>query len=99
MKAGQSRQTVSPAAMLYATYPEIVRPRAGLSCAPEGDFRVKIGTLLGIVVFSLVAVAHLLRLLMGWQVSIDGWIAPMWSSVIGVLLPGSIAYLLWKESP
>ncbi len=85
--------------MLYETHPEMIRPGAVLSCAPEGDIEVKIGTLLGIVVFSLVAVAHLLRLLMGWQVTIDGWVAPMWSSVIGVLLPGTIAYLLWKESP
>ena len=59
---------------------------------------MKTGSLLGIIVFSLVAVAHLPRLLMGWQVTVDEWITPMWVSAIGVLLPGVIAYLLWKES-
>lgn len=59
---------------------------------------MKTGTLLAVVVFSLVAMAHLLRLLMGWEVTIDAWIVPMWVSVAGLLVPGVIAYLLWKES-
>lgn len=59
---------------------------------------MKTGSLLGIIVFSLVAIAHLLRLLLGWQATIDGWLAPMWTSVIGVLVPGGIAFMLWKES-
>ncbi len=54
--------------------------------------------ILSIALFSLVALTHLLRLIMGWAVTIDGWVAPMWTSVIGVLVPGSLAVMLWKET-
>lgn len=59
---------------------------------------MKIGSLLSIVLFSLVALVHLLRLVSGWEVIIDGWVAPMWSSALGVLIPGTLAFLLWKEA-
>ena len=42
-------------------------------------------------IFALVAVAHLVRLLAGWQVTIDGWEAPGWISVIGLLVPAALA--------
>lgn len=59
---------------------------------------MKIATLLSIVLFSLVAFAHLLRLLMGWQVSVEGWVAPMWISIIGTLVPAGLAISLWVEA-
>lgn len=59
---------------------------------------MKTGSLIGMSVFSLVAAAHLLRLVMGWHVSIEAWVVPMWVSAIGVMVPGYIAVLLWKES-
>lgn len=53
---------------------------------------------LSIGLFALVAFTHLLRLLLGWEVIIDGWTSPMWISVIGVLVPASLAVMLWKET-
>lgn len=53
---------------------------------------------LSIALFSLVALAHLLRMLMGWEVIIDSWVTPMWISAIGVLVPSSLAAMLWKEA-
>jgi len=53
---------------------------------------------LSIALFGLVALAHLLRLALGWEVTIDGWIAPMWVSIIGTLVPASLAVMLWKET-
>lgn len=59
---------------------------------------MKTGTLLAIVVFSLVALGHLYRLLSGTEVLLDDYLVPQWISVPGVLVPGLIAWLLWKES-
>ena len=59
---------------------------------------MKTGTLLAIIVFGLVAIAHVLRLVMGWAVTIDAWSVPMWVSAHGSLVPVSISFLLWKDS-
>ena len=59
---------------------------------------MKTGTLLAIIVFTIVAVAHLLRLFDGTQIVVGSTPIPMWVSVLGVLVPGLIAFLLWKES-
>jgi protein-S-isoprenylcysteine O-methyltransferase Ste14 len=59
---------------------------------------MKTGSLLAIIVFVLVAIAHLLRLVSGTDVVIGGNDIPQWISVVGVIVPGLIAWLLWKES-
>jgi hypothetical protein len=59
---------------------------------------MKTGTLLAIIVFTIVAVAHLLRLVDGTQIVVGNTIIPMWVSFVGVLVPGLIAFLLWKET-
>jgi hypothetical protein len=59
---------------------------------------MKTGTLLAIIVFIVVALAHLYRLVSGAELLLNGDIVPQWISVPGVLLPGLIAWLLWKES-
>lgn len=59
---------------------------------------MKTGSMLAIVLFSLVAVGHLLRLVAGINVTVGEWGVPQWISVFGVIVPGLVAYLLWKES-
>jgi hypothetical protein len=59
---------------------------------------MKIGSKLAIIVFSIVAVAHLMRLLLDINLTIGNWIAPLWVSGLGVVGPGLIAWLLWRES-
>ncbi len=49
-------------------------------------------------VFALVATAHLLRLVLRWDVVIAGVSVPLWVSVAGVVLPGGLALVLWRES-
>jgi hypothetical protein len=56
------------------------------------------GSLLAIIVFVLVAVAHLLRMVSGTVVVIGGVDIPQWVSALGVIIPGFIAWMLWKES-
>jgi Na+/H+ antiporter NhaA len=59
---------------------------------------MKTGTLLAIILFTLVAIGHLLRLIDGTEVVARGYVVPQWASVVGVVVPALIAWLLWKES-
>ncbi|MDX1381435.1 MAG: hypothetical protein R3233_09960 [Xanthomonadales bacterium] len=59
---------------------------------------MKTGTLLAIIVFVLVALAHLARLIDRTEILVGTMVLPLWASVLGVVVPGLIAWLLWKES-
>ena len=60
-------------------------------------YRMTTGSQLAITIFVIVALAHLLRLLLQLDVTIDEWLVPQWVSAPGVLVPGLIAWLLWRE--
>jgi hypothetical protein len=55
-------------------------------------------TTIGVVIFGLVALAHLLRLCLGWVVTINGATVPAWVSMPGFVLPAALALLIWRES-
>ena len=55
-------------------------------------------TMLAVLVFALVALAHLLRLVYGWEATINGAAVPMWASGLGLVVAGGLAVLLWRES-
>lgn len=59
---------------------------------------MKTGTLLAIILFTLVALAHAFRLIDGTEVFVDGWAVPQWVSIVAIVVPGFIGWLLWKES-
>jgi hypothetical protein len=42
--------------------------------------------------FLVVAVAHLMRIILGWQVEVGGWSIPFWVSWLGVLVAGALSY-------
>jgi len=44
------------------------------------------------VVFGLVALAHVLRILLGWSIVIQDISVPMWASWIAVIVMGYLAY-------
>ena len=47
--------------------------------------------LLAGVVFAVVALAHLLRIFMGWPIVIDNWTVPMWLSWIALVIAGGLS--------
>jgi hypothetical protein len=51
-----------------------------------------------VIILALVAIVHVVRLLVGWSVSVNGIDIPMWASVIAVVVAGGLAAGLWKES-
>ncbi len=58
---------------------------------------MKAATTIAVALFGLVALAHVLRLAFGVEANVGGWSVPMWVSFIGVLLPGALAYLVYRE--
>lgn len=59
---------------------------------------MKIGSKLAILLFLAVALAHLLRLLFGLEVTVGEWNVQQWVSALGVVVPALIAWLLWREN-
>ena len=50
------------------------------------------------VVFALVALAQLLRLVLGWSVVVNGISIPLWASAIACLVAGGLAVMVWREA-
>ncbi|KQW58629.1 MULTISPECIES: hypothetical protein [unclassified Ensifer] len=43
-------------------------------------------------IFGIVAMVHLVRILIGFSVVIDGWTVPMWVSWVGLIVSGGLSY-------
>ena len=54
-------------------------------------------THLAIAVFALVALLQLVRVVMGWPVSIAGVSIPAWASVVAFLVAATLAVMLHRE--
>jgi hypothetical protein len=50
-----------------------------------------------IMLLTAVAAAHALRLVFGVEMTVGSTDIPMWASVVGAVVPGTLAVLLWKE--
>jgi hypothetical protein len=50
------------------------------------------------VVFALVALAQLLRLVLGWSIVVNGISIPLWASAIACLVAGGLAVMVWREA-
>ena len=55
-------------------------------------------TMITVLFLAMVAVAHLLRLLLGVEVTVGGTLVPLWVSVIACVVPAGLVVGLWLES-
>ncbi len=55
-------------------------------------------TTVAVVVFSLVALLQLLRVALGWEVTVSGIFIPFWASVIACVVAATLAFMLWREA-
>ena len=55
-------------------------------------------TTVAVVFLALIAVVHLLRLFAGWEVTVVGFVIPVWWSGLGFLIAGGLALMVWRES-
>jgi hypothetical protein len=49
-------------------------------------------------IFALIAIMHLFRLILGWEVTVNAVIIPMWVSVLGLIVAVGLAWMLWLEN-
>jgi membrane associated rhomboid family serine protease len=54
-------------------------------------------TNIAIVVFALVALVQLLRVALGWDVTVDGILIPVWASVLACVIAATLAFKLRRE--
>ncbi len=53
---------------------------------------------IAVVIFSIISLAHLLRLFFQWKVIVNGIIIPQWVSVPAFVILGALAFMLWREA-
>ena len=54
-------------------------------------------TLVAVVVLSLVSLLQLLRLLLGWEITINGITIPLWASGLAFVVAAGLAAMVWRE--
>ena len=54
-------------------------------------------TTIAVGIFSLICLAHIVRLGYGLDITIGGWVVPLWVSVPGAVVTGGLAFMLCKE--
>jgi hypothetical protein len=59
---------------------------------------VKPFTTVAVVFFALVALLHLLRVALGWVVTVNGTVVPFWPSVIACVAAATLGRMLWREA-
>ena len=59
---------------------------------------MKTFTTIAVAVFALVAFVHILRLILGWEITVNHSIIPMWVSFLGLVIAAFLAWMLWLEN-
>jgi len=54
-------------------------------------------TAIASILFVLIALAHLVRLLSGAEILVNGELIPMWASAIAPVISAGLAWMLWRE--
>lgn len=54
-------------------------------------------TAIACIVFILVAAGHVLRLIFGVEIVVNGRMLPMWVSAVAPVLLVGLAWMLWRE--
>ena len=55
-------------------------------------------TLTAAILLGVIALAHLYRVIRPFEVTVAGNVIPQWVSIVGVVVAGGIAVMLWRES-
>ena len=59
---------------------------------------MKVFTTLAVIVFALIAAAHLYRLVRPFEVVVAGGTVPQWVSIPALVVAALLAVMLWRES-
>lgn len=53
---------------------------------------------IAVVLLSLVALLQLLRVLLGWEVAVNGVLIPLWASGVAFAVATGLAAMVWRET-
>jgi hypothetical protein len=53
---------------------------------------VRAYTVTSSIIFLVVAIMHLLRLVLQWEVVIGGWSFPSWASIVAIVVAGFLSF-------
>jgi len=59
---------------------------------------MKLFTTIAAVIFAVIALVHIVRLFLGWEVTVSGMAIPMWASVAGLVIAAGLAVMLLREA-
>ena len=54
-------------------------------------------TTIAVFVFMLIALMQVLRVVLGWEVTVNGLSIPPWASVIAIVVAATLAFKIWRE--
>ena len=55
-------------------------------------------TTIAVVVLSMAGLLQLLRVLLGWEVVVNGVHIPLWASMVAFVVATGLAALVWREN-
>ncbi len=55
-------------------------------------------TTIAAAIFAVVALVHVLRLFLDWEVTVNGIAIPMWASVLALVITAALAVMLFREA-
>lgn len=55
-------------------------------------------TTIAVILFTVIATVHVLRLFAAWEVMVVGFVIPVWWSAPGVIVAGGLASMVWREA-
>jgi hypothetical protein len=55
-------------------------------------------TSLACLLLAVIALLQLTRLLLGWDIIVNGYAVPLWPSGVAALVTGAVSLLAWRES-
>lgn len=54
-------------------------------------------TLVAVIVFLMVSLLQLTRLVLGWDITINGITIPLWASGVAFAVAAGLAAMVWRE--
>jgi len=54
-------------------------------------------TIVAVAILLLVSLLQLLRLVLGWAITIDGVAVPLWASGVAFVAAAGLAAMVWRE--
>ena len=55
-------------------------------------------TTIAVIIFTIIALLHLVRLIRGFDVVVAGWAVPQLASLVGLIVAAVLALMVWRES-